>query len=108
MFRTDARSRHRKNKGEQREAELLCLWSVAMQMAGSAGRGVPSYVHYIQEAYRPVVMTVASPEVDRLCQKNFVSFTEMLRPLGHELQGVGSMLCCWVWGLVCCLSLVLG
>jgi hypothetical protein len=61
------------------------------QMSNAGGRGVtPSFVHYIQEAYRPIVMTIASPEVNRLCQKNHLSFTEMLRPLGHELQGVGS------------------
>ncbi len=36
------------------------------------------------------LQTMASAEVDRICRKNHLSFTELLRPLGHELQGVGS------------------
>lgn len=38
---------------------------------------------------QPFVLVIASPEVDRICMKNHLTFAEMLKPLGISLDGLG-------------------
>jgi hypothetical protein len=59
-----------------------------MQPPNRAGA---SFVGSLQEAFKPVVLVLCSAEVDKLCRRSHLSFVELLRPLGLELSGVGSV-----------------
>ncbi len=48
-----------------------------------------SLMQWVHRSFQPFVLVIASPEVDKICRKSNLTFADLLKPLGVNLENVG-------------------